>query len=108
MSVYIPGIEMPESCQDCIFCSFETDYEDDCYFVCHAIPKQIIPFSSERQEECPLIPVPPHGRLIDADALIIDLMDRGIEGLQTDDWHEIQQTVEDAPAIISAEKEEQE
>ena len=32
-------------------------------------------------------------RLIDADALIIDLMDRGIEGIQTDDWNEIQDTV---------------
>ena len=37
-------------------------------------------------------------RYIDADALIIKLMDKGIEGLQTDDWHEIQQTVEDMPS----------
>lgn len=38
-------------------------------------------------------------RLIDADALIIDLMDRGIEGLQTDDYSEIQQTVMAQPTI---------
>jgi hypothetical protein len=38
-------------------------------------------------------------RLIDADALIIELMDRGIEHLQTDDFHEIQQTVDDAPTV---------
>ena len=49
--------------------------------------------------------LPPHGRLIDADALIVDLMDRGVEGLQTDDWHEVQQAVEDAPTIIEAEGE---
>ena len=51
------------------------------------------------------IPVPPHGRLIDADALIIDLMDRGMEGMQTDDLHEIQQAVMDAPTIIPASEE---
>ena len=50
------------------------------------------------------VELPPHGRLIDADALIVDLMDRGVEGLQTDDWHEIQQAVEDAPTIIEAEE----
>ena len=38
-------------------------------------------------------------RPIDATALIIDLMDRGIEGLQTDDFHEIQQAVDDAPTL---------
>ena len=38
-------------------------------------------------------------RMIDADALIIDLMDRGIEGIQTDDWNEIQDTVLVQPTI---------
>ena len=42
-------------------------------------------------------------RLIDADALIIDLMDRGLEGIQTDDWAEIQQTVMEQPTIVEAE-----
>jgi hypothetical protein len=51
-----------------------------------------------------VVPVPAHGDLIDRDALMVDLMDRGIEGIQTDDWHEIQQTVADAPTIIQAEE----
>ena len=56
-----------------------------------------------KHEECPLIEIPDnHGRLIDADALIVELMDRGVEGLQTDDWHEIQQAVADAQTIIPA------
>jgi hypothetical protein len=38
-------------------------------------------------------------RLIDADAIIIDLLDRGIEGVQTDDYAEFQQIVEDAPTV---------
>lgn len=44
-----------------------------------------------------------HGRLVDADALIIDLMERGLEGIQTDDWAEIQQTVMEQPTIVEAE-----
>lgn len=43
-------------------------------------------------------------RLIDADALIIDLMDRGLEGIQTDDWTEIQQTVMEQPTIVEEEE----
>ena len=37
-------------------------------------------------------------RLIDADALYIEIMDRGIDGLQLDDLSEIQQVIADAPA----------
>lgn len=50
------------------------------------------------------IEIPPHGRLIDADALHIDLMDRGIADIQTNDWYEIRQAVDDAPTIIESEK----
>ena len=38
-------------------------------------------------------------RLIDADALYIEIMDRGIDGLQLDDYSEIQQVVADAPTV---------
>lgn len=38
-------------------------------------------------------------RLIDGDAIIIDLLDRGIEGVQTDDLAEFQQIVADAPTV---------
>lgn len=38
-------------------------------------------------------------RMVDADAIIIDLLDRGIEGVQTDDYAEFCQIVEDAPTV---------
>ncbi len=44
-----------------------------------------------------------HGRLVDADALIIDLMDHGLAGFQPDDLAEIQQTVMEQPTIVEAE-----
>lgn len=53
----------------------------------------------------PVISLPKeHGDLIDRDALMIELMDRGIEGVQTDDLAEFQQIVMDAKAVIAAER----
>ena len=62
MSVYIKSMEMPTSCCECAIKSW--DGEDDvCPF------SGISALSIGRQDDCPLVPVPPHGRLIDADAL---------------------------------------
>ena len=58
MSVLIKGIEMPKSCYKC-FWILEKG--------CPLKPDQVMP--DERPENCPLIPIQPHGRLIDADAL---------------------------------------
>ena len=62
MSVYIPGMEMPTSCLNCrfhksIYCTL-TD-------IC-----------TNTAQGCPLVSVPPHGRLIDADALTKEINDR--------------------------------
>ena len=61
MGVYIKGMEMPTSCANCKLFG-----EYGCSFigaVGYALSR------GERSEDCPLVPVPPHGRLIDADAL---------------------------------------
>lgn len=41
-------------------------------------------------------------RLIDADKLIVAMMDAGVESIQTNDLSEIQQIVEAAPAVDAA------
>ena len=38
-------------------------------------------------------------RLIDADALMVELMDSDLDHLQRDDWKEVIQIVQDAPTI---------
>lgn len=58
--VYIPGMEMPKSCDRCFvkFCEGRAKEER---------------ISIQRHESCPLVPVSPHGRLGDLDRLEINL-----------------------------------
>lgn len=67
MSILIKGMTMPETCYECpcgdnVFCEcmatkVRTSYHRDEY----GYP------DGERQEWCPLVEIPPHGRLIDGD-----------------------------------------
>lgn len=102
MSVLIKGMEMPKSCEYCDLCS------DDGY--CLAMGGDslwdVLPEGAEyfptgwKYEGCPLVEVPaPHGRLIDADALMKKCQNP---------YHGIRQWVEDfdivkAPTVIEAE-----
>ena len=69
MSVLIKGMEMPK--YGCDHCFLRTGN------YCGRIEKDeaVVEYArkNERHPDCPLVNVPPHGRLIDADALIEDL-----------------------------------
>ena len=41
-----------------------------------------------------------HGRIGDMDKLIIDVMDRGIDHIQTDDYAELCQIIDEAPCLL--------
>ena len=96
MSILIQNADMPENCGECLFgfigvcsklteCQLEDEWVDE----------------ESRPDWCPLINVPPHGRLIDADALI--------ESMSAWDWQELylpthfKDLVDDAPTVIEAE-----
>lgn len=64
MSVLIKGMKMPASCYDCD--CFIRD-SDGINFCC--ILMQDIEDNNKHNDDCPLVELPPHGRLIDADAL---------------------------------------
>ena len=103
MSVVVKGMQMPEKCGLCDL--FHAESPMHCTVV-KGNKTVGAPYGMHRPEWCPLVALPDkHGRLVDADSLIIDLMDRGLEGIQTDDWAEIQQTVMDAPTIVESEGE---
>lgn len=97
MSILIKGIEMPKSCEDChleSFCSLWVEARR----ICKWSPDNREAFI--RHPNCPLVPVPPHGRLIDADA-----MKTRIEG---SDYHTIavvKQWVDDQPTVIESDGE---
>lgn len=65
MGVYIRGMEMPKNCIKCKLC---VSYK--CVLTGEIRWSDEFDYDSKRFEDCPLVPVPPHGRLIDADALI--------------------------------------
>jgi hypothetical protein len=59
MGIYIKGMEMPKICGQC-----QIKLGIDCELWRH-----VRSVSLDRHKDCPLIEIPPHGRLIDADAL---------------------------------------
>ena len=62
MSVIVKGMKIPKNCLECKLKLWEYD-EYYCPF------SGISALCIGRQTDCPLVEIPPHGRLIDADAL---------------------------------------
>lgn len=100
--IYIPGMEMPTTCFECPFmfarrycCAdltldlYQGDYEE----------------LKGRVDGCPLVPVSPHGRLIDADALDADLERQDMRTGEYDAIGFSIDEIENAPTIIEADKE---
>lgn len=96
MSVYIKGMEMPTSCGECRF------YGEYCYAKGDENKYSKLP--------CPLVPVPPHGRLIE-ESMVLDIVfewcpdDDGSVG-KDGDLREMLDEIEALPTIIPAEESE--
>lgn len=89
MSVYIPSMVMPKNCREC---PLEQPYDG---YNC-AVNKRSYSWGLiGRPSDCPLVPIPDHGDLIDADALC--------EGLASN--HPVVIHAKCAPTIIPADKE---
>lgn len=72
MGVYIKGMEMPKCCAECDAEGHYENYNGDEYgFFCPFAYKAYTEKTrdAKRLDSCPLVPVPEHGRLIDADTL---------------------------------------
>lgn len=108
MGVYIKGMEMPKNCAECFFHKvFPATGVGINQIYCALCGINIVKLS-DAQPDCPLVPVPPHGRLIDADALEVH------DGWMNEDRERnVQQThitfvysndIANAPTIIEADK----
>ena len=90
MSIIIKGMEMPKSCQDCQFLCWSGGY------VCPAsrMDMGLTLYVKSRHKNCPLIELPPHGRLIDADA---------IQDYNVETFGQRLLIIDTAPTVIEAE-----
>lgn len=98
MSVLIKGIGMPSSCEKCRFSGFGGLRSER--VVCMFTGANAYMNEVQYLDDCPLIPVPPHGDLIDRDELIerawrLNLSTREL----------IEEMLKTAPTIIETEEE---
>lgn len=110
MSVIVKGMKMPDSCINCPF-SVSVNFGLVCCPTSTTIPDSKL-FNDvgeplDRQCYCPLIELPPHGRLIDADALN-EIIDGGYD-LDFDEVpetkRELMRMIDDAQTVIEVEAE---
>lgn len=105
MSVYIKGMEMPRSCWACYFqdCG-------NCLLNNHKVVDKCI-IEERIDDDCPLIPVPEHGRLIE-ESKVLDIVsewcpdDDGSVG-KYGDLREMLDEIEALPTIIPESKEDE-
>lgn len=83
--IYIPGMEMPKSCFTCPF-RRKVDPDNIMCIVTREVFEETFAGTIEtrNRSNCPLVPLPDHGRLIDADALVADLKRQCKEVFKTD------------------------
>lgn len=101
MGVYIKNMEMPTSCG---FCVFEQETGDGCECYVNGCLTEY----QKRPDDCPIVPVPPHGDLIDRDEYRDEFMN-GVYALCSDDSDNYRANAiidlwDYAPTIIPAEE----
>ena len=101
MGVMIKGMEMPKSCKDCPCKTADAFGGLGCQATGY-IP--LMKANQDRPDWCPLVPIPPHGRLIDAD----ELKKESQYGFFPHEDEKIifESDVDDVPTIIPAEEDE--
>lgn len=110
MSILIQGMEMPKNCAYCPLSEYRNSSLGqilDCKRIgtVGTALRDTHDVLNRRHPNCPLIELPPHGRLGDLDKLMTEFMDSDLDHLQRDDWREVIQIVADAPTVIEAEGE---
>lgn len=110
MSILIKGMKMPHNC---FLCPLSVMNGERVY--CEVTKDEVL--RAKIAQDCPLIELQPHGRLIDADALmetfrerkrptLSDGEDGSKERVRYLDFISTLQAIKDAPTIIEAEGEE--
>ena len=108
MSILIKGMEMPKNCFECFFHGvFPATGMGINQLYCTLSGFNIVKLS-DPQPDCPLIEIPPHGDLIDRDAIYKAINDARKEDplladVYVDDYVIVSEWLASAPTIIPAE-----
>ena len=94
MSILIQGMEMPKNCGECPFIFSSWGIEYYCHLAESSTSAEYV--EREKMTNCPLIELPPHGRLIDADA---------IQDYNVETFGQRLLIIDTAPTVIEAEGE---
>lgn len=116
MGVYIPNIKIPEKCSKCRDTGLKFAI-DELGLKCPERKEIFGPTEADikgiRRPDCPLVPVPPHGRLGDLDALAQQIEHERFHHTHTDglaarhhvaEYGHFLKAISDAPTIIPAEE----
>lgn len=99
MSIIIKGAKMPKECEYCMFAGFGGAAHE--YYVCMFNGKWKGRYSHGRMESCPLIEIPPHGRLIDASEMAIKLSCLDLDITTIKNLHEL---LMEMPTVVESEE----
>lgn len=108
MSVIINGIDMPKSCYDCPMCYDLMECVVGSPYIGFSrkeLKAEPFDFCNERHPRCPLVPVPPHGDLIERK--VVNLTDFEIvlcDGDYKEGLKMLLEKAASAPVIIPAEE----
>ena len=98
MSVIVTGMEMPKNCQECALY-----IEGACYAKGYRDYRSIM--DTAKPDDCPLVELPPHGRLIDIKSVEDGKFVTVINDYQR--WWNgaLESVIDNAPTVIEAEGE---
>lgn len=94
MSILIKGMDMPKYCYTCPAYDYIKSF-------CCVLRTKVINLNDNRYKDCPLIAVPTHGRLIDADKLLESFGEALDEDRHFVNYFAL---VDEAPTVVEAEE----
>ena len=96
--ILIRNMEMPTNCGECRLSYYD---DDGCDMFC--APLNNLVKQNGKLEDCPLVEVPPHGELIDRDALLNEMDSRVMDEDRINGVYDFAfRCVSDAPPILEA------
>lgn len=104
MSILIKGVDMPKSCCYCVFCDIVLGKEPFCALTTKSGGIAFNPYK-EKMKDCPLVEIPKHGRLIDAEHLSRMWFITSLDDEDAKEWVQaFQDSIKFSKTVIDAEE----